>query len=605
MDVFVLGFVHMLIPLCLSQQFYLGGLPYVVKSAATGPHAVKAEDITFTWSENNTCKAPFTCEVCGDEVTLDCSVAQTAHTSGSCGENEKYVYTATVTVGETTAKDERTVEVSGTSPGYHDYRTTGNPDPKFSEDLTTCTFYLECQVCHHVEEIQVPAHADGSASTFKCEEGGTVAVKAELEYKYQVNQNTERRITGVARASVTRPAGHVGEWIIEREPACNQDGIRKIHCEFCGQDIEEPIPASTVRHTYRDEAGKLYADWEWADDMSACTATFTCQVCGDVKVVECDVSQDPEDSRNRPASCTETGIVAYKAVAEIAEGWRFEAHAYLTVSATGHQGEWVQRTPPTCTEDGQQTLTCTVCGKQQNQRIPATGHEFSEDGIAVTWAEDHTTCTFDLSCQVCEFEKTVKASGSGITTKVTDPTCSTDGLAEYHAEVTFEIGGSKEYTVSADASVTSPRFNHMADGETAWEYSKSVEATCEDSGYDLYICKLCKAEDRRTTDPPSGHSYDPVTHVCSKCSRLDYEQAAQDIQAYACQDKGFSAGRGQGYDGTLYVYNEYEGLVGAGKALIDELTLRITTAGNEPRLIEVVCIDEGDRYSIDVYYSTT
>lgn len=47
--------------------------------------------------------------------------------------------------------------------------------------------------------------------------------------------------------------------------------------------------------------------------------------------------------------------------------------------ATGHTpGEWTKVTAPTCTEDGVRTTTCTVCGEEYMEVIPATGHQYGE-----------------------------------------------------------------------------------------------------------------------------------------------------------------------------------------------------------------------------------
>ena len=45
-----------------------------------------------------------------------------------------------------------------------------------------------------------------------------------------------------------------------------------------------------------------------------------------------------------------------------------------------HKYEITAKTPATCTEDGEITYTCSVCGDTYTEKIPATGHSF-EDGI--------------------------------------------------------------------------------------------------------------------------------------------------------------------------------------------------------------------------------
>ena len=41
-------------------------------------------------------------------------------------------------------------------------------------------------------------------------------------------------------------------------------------------------------------------------------------------------------------------------------------------------GDWQEQTESTCTKKGTELKTCTLCGKEESRRVPATGHYFTE-----------------------------------------------------------------------------------------------------------------------------------------------------------------------------------------------------------------------------------
>ena len=59
----------------------------------------------------------------------------------------------------------------------------------------------------------------------------------------------------------------------------------------------------------------------------------------------------------------------------------------VTASTCEHNwGEYVQTSAPTCTENGVNTSTCTLCGETKTDSIPATGHTY-------TYVDGSMTCT--------------------------------------------------------------------------------------------------------------------------------------------------------------------------------------------------------------------
>lgn len=106
----------------------------------------------------------------------------------------------------------------------------------------------------------------------------------------------------------------------------------------------------------------------WSADNSACSAAFTCSICGIVQMRPCTVTRTVE-----PATCTERGSV--QITASVTVGIRtYRTSKWTQLAALGH--DWdsgVITTPATETEAGVMTYTCTRCKATKTEVIPATG----------------------------------------------------------------------------------------------------------------------------------------------------------------------------------------------------------------------------------------
>lgn len=148
----------------------------------------------------------------------------------------------------------------------------------------------------------------------------------------------------------------------------------------------------------------------------------------------------------------------------------------------------VETKKPTCTEEGEETGTCTVCGKTDKQPIPATGHDWGE------WTEvTPATCEADgVKEKVCKNDATHKEPGVipalghdwGDWTEVTPAACEVEGLEE---RVCKNDEKHKETNKI-------PALEHEAD----WEITK--EATCSEEGERTGVCKICGKDVTQTID---------------------------------------------------------------------------------------------------------
>ena len=155
-------------------------------------------------------------------------------------------------------------------------------------------------------------------------------------------------------------------------------------------------------------------------------------------------------------------------------------------------GEWTIVADPTCTEPGEQVLTCRKCGTtMETQKIPALGHTYG------AWVVDQAaTCTEDGAehrvCSVCGYveEAVIPAAHTfGEWKTVTKPTCTEEGEQQRTCSV---CGYVEESVISAAGHV--------------WEADFTVdkEATETEEGQKSIHCQNCDAVKDVTVIPALG-----------------------------------------------------------------------------------------------------
>lgn len=187
-------------------------------------------------------------------------------------------------------------------------------------------------------------------------------------------------------------------------------------------------------------------------------------------------------------------------------------------------GEWVEITKPTCTEPGEETRVCEVCGADETRPVAATGHTPGE------WSEvTAPTCTEEgleeQRCTVCGDQiatRAIPATGHtlGEWTTTIEPTCTEEGEREAFCE---ECG--VRFTEPVPAT-----------GHTAGEWEITMPATCTEDGVRTTTCTVCGVEYTEVI-PATGHQYSAWTvvkeateteeglreRVCSACGEKESE----------------------------------------------------------------------------------
>ena len=433
------------------------------------------------------------------------------------------------------------------------------------------------------------------------------------------------KITGVAEGSTTLTASlygltaadmptinvyrcehHWNQGEIITEATCTEEGEKKFTCSICGDEKTEKVSATGHQHTEirnKKEATCKetgYSGDTWCKDCgkkilsgqtiaktenhswdagkvttkATCTEegekTFTCSICGDKKTEKISATghQHTEIRNKKEATCKETGysgdtwckdcgkkILSGQTIAKT------ENHSWDAGKVT---------TKATCTEEGEKTFTCSICGDKKTEKVSATGHQHTEirnkkeatckeegysgdtwckdcgkkilSGQAIAKTEDHSwnqgkitkepTCKEEgektFTCSICGNTKTEKVSTTDHQhmeiRNQKNPTCKEAGYSgdTYCADCGVKISSGKTIAKTK---------NHNWDGGVI-----TTEPTCTERGEKTFTCTICGNTNTKKVNA-TGHSYgaykvvkEPTnkrkglkSKTCSVCGKIVYE----------------------------------------------------------------------------------
>ena len=316
--------------------------------------------------------------------------------------------------------------------------------------------------------------------------------------------------------------------------------------------------------------------WDQGEIITEATCTeegekkFTCSICGDEKTEKVSATghQHTEIRNKKEATCKEEGysgdtwckdcgkkILSGQAIAKT------ENHSWDAGKVT---------TKATCTEEGEKTFTCSICGDKKTEKVSATGHQHTEirnkkeatckeegysgdtwckdcgkkilSGQAIAKTEDHSwnqgeitkepTCKEEgektFTCTICGNTKTEKVSTTDHQhmeiRNQKNPTCKEAG---YSGDTYCTDCGVK---ISSGQTIAKTK-NHNWDGGVI-----TTEPTCTERGEKTFTCTICGNTDTKKVNA-TGHSYgaykvvkEPTnkrkglkSKTCSVCGKIVYE----------------------------------------------------------------------------------
>ena len=364
---------------------------------------------TFNWSDDKkTCKAVFTCSVCGDKHEEDCNVTANEDVKATCDKDGKVTYTAICIFKEKNYSDKKTDVIKATG---HQYTAAFT----WSKDYKTCTVKVVCSVCKKEET------GDAKVSLVETKE----ATDTESGYhKYKATYIVDGKEFSDEQKEIISAKGHeynttpVFKWSDDyntcvAEFTCASCGdVQKVTCAVSSEETEkatceeggETVYTATCRvdgkgytnvKTVKVKAkGHQYDEvkFKWSDDYKTCKAEATCKECGKKVTPECKIEKI--DSESKEATDTEGGYNKFKVTAVL---------------------------------DGKEY------SEEKTQILPAKGHKYGKP--VFTWSDDHKSCVAEFTCASCG---DVQKSNCKINNKATAATCDKDGKVTYTATCKFK-----------------------------------------------------------------------------------------------------------------------------------------------------------------------
>ena len=454
-------------------------------------HTHSWKPVSYTWSGTyGACSATRKCD-CGESETVFAVVQQTVKQEGSCKDVGINTYTATFSAdwASTQTKDVETGIAITNHVGGSEQR---NQKPATcSENGYTGDVY--CLGCGGLigKGLTTPATGEhsytASAYTWNADQTECVATG----------------VCGACGAETSANAEVTEEQILA--PTCGKDGEKKITARFDESWAEEQsvtvaIPA-TGAHVYGE------VSYDWADDLSACTASHACG-CEYTETAEAKVTSEITTA----ATCVAKGEKTYTATFDKEWATTQTKTEAIEKDAANHTGETELRgkVDATCGADGYTGDTyCLGCGNklEDGEALPATGEHNYADEVPDTRvpATCMATGSVTMQCTGCNAteEQTLpidpdKHTGNTTTKNASEATC---GEAGYTGDTVCECGKKLE---------TGEPIPATGDHKYTVEVEGSREAaTCKDAGSVTMQCENCDATEEQTLPvDPTNHTGD-------------------------------------------------------------------------------------------------
>lgn len=240
-----------------------------------------------------------------------------------------------------------------------------------------------------------PGNSTNKSVTWKSEDDSIASVSsngivtAKKLGTTTVTAQTSNGKTASCTINITTCAHTYGDWVTEKNPTCEQNGIRSRICSKCkGIDYAE---IKATGHSYSADL-KTIKEPTCTENGEKARVCTICSAQTDNTVIEKREHSYHAWRTEKNASCSEEGL-EYRICSEC------NTRDERTIDKTEHSyGEWNGKAA-TCTEPGDEYRICTSCGLRETRQNEALGHRY-EYFCNKTVGETETAIEIYL-CKIC------------------------------------------------------------------------------------------------------------------------------------------------------------------------------------------------------------
>ena len=250
---------------------------------------------------------------------------------------------------------------------------------------------------------------------------------------------------------------------------------------------------------------------------------------------------------------------------------------------------------PTCTERGYTEHICKVCADSyKDDYTPALGHDHISQITKQVVCETDGEKTF--TCTRCgdTYTEAIPATGHNDVVTVVEPTCTADGYTEHkckdcgrvvRSDVTKALGHDYASKITTKASCTEDGVLTYICTRCDESYTEKIpatghkyndvvtEASCDKGGYTLHTCANCGDSYKDNFIAPTGHKYTKTTVKQASCE-------TDGVNVYTCDTCGDS-------------YSEV--IKAKGHVYASEVTKKANCT--DDGVITYTCANCGDKYT--------
>ena len=418
--------------------------------------------------------------------------------------------------------------------GPHTMSWVDNGDGTHSEGCTVCHYIPESAIpeahsIDHTDAVDPTCTVDGTTTAY-CKCGATV-VQTTPALGHDVDEGvvtteptcetegvrtyTCRRCGETATEAIAALGHDVDEGVVTTEPTTTEEGVMTYTCRRCGQTATQPIPATGESLPDTEETCEhVYGAWTDAGEQHI----RVCELCNDQQTE--DHSYD-EGTVSQPATESSEGVMTYTCTVcghektepipvtapqeceHVYGTWTFNETQHARTCEKCNASEISDHTfdEGTATEGGT-VYTCTVCGYQKTETIPAVEHHLSENWTAKEGDDTlhYKTCSDD-GCDYSISEP--HAFDAGVVTKpatetengVMTYTCSVCGYQKT-ADIPAVNHNWGEWTDKPDDDAN--HYKYCSDPGCGMFYAEPhnytetiTPATCQQEGKIVRTCTVC------------------------------------------------------------------------------------------------------------------